>query len=74
MEESLGEVIDLNARQPHITVFTADGNAHVLPAKIIEDIVNGTTPPSHLLCIDDGAAILRGILSEWYEGVKGCSE
>lgn len=59
-----GEVIDVADFRPHLCVMTADGDAHVIPAKLVTDVTAGFKPVNIL-----GDAVLRQIVEEWFRHV-----
>ncbi len=52
---------------PHLVVKTHEGNAHVLPVALIEDLIEGSRK---IADVDDGDAIMRAIFDEWMCFVK----
>ncbi len=60
----MGTVTELDAHRPHICLPTLDGNAHVLPAALLEDIIVGRTP---IDALDDRDIIIRTIMANWLE-------
>ena len=52
---------------PHILLTTHEGNQHVFPLAMVEDLIEGRLKLSD---VDDGDAIMRAILDEWLTFVK----
>lgn len=58
----MGEVIDIESKQPHLVVHASDG-AHVIPVSLLEDVAKGTKPSSILT-----EPVLQRIIEEWLKG------
>ena len=58
----MGIVIDLDERRPHLSVIPPDGNAHVIPTSVIDDIIAGRKT---IDCLDDRDMLVRAILDDW---------
>ncbi len=66
----VGRVEDTNIVEfpdPHLVLPTLDGNIHVLPVSVIQDIVS---EKMSITDVDDGELIMRSILDEWLNMVK----
>lgn len=55
-------LIDLNSKRQHYTISTPDGNAHVIPKSVFDDIAKGKL---RITDIDDYQQITRAIIWEW---------
>lgn len=60
-------VTEMSDYRPHLLVLTltADGDAHVLPRSLVQDVVEGKKPPDIL-----GKEVLIRIVEEWLEHVS----
>lgn len=56
------DVIHMDDYRPHVIIPDIDGNAHVFPVSLIEDIIQGRRSTSDIEFWDK---ILPVILSEW---------
>ena len=59
-------VVSLDDHRPHFTLQTLDGNVHVFPRAMIEDVISGKL---RIVDIDDYEIILRTILKDWLENL-----
>lgn len=57
------KIIDLDEYRPHACIRTSDGNAHVIPMSVFENIINGKL---RLVDIDDWELISKAIIHDWY--------
>lgn len=60
-------VVDLTAKQPHINIYTHDGNVHVLPLAALRNVVKGVYPAASL-----GEEVLRAIVSDCLSQIEDC--
>ncbi len=64
----MGEVIDLQEYRgdnaAYICIHTLDGNAHIFPLTLIQDVIDGKKKITEL---EDFEIIIRTIISEWFE-------
>ncbi len=62
------KILKLENHRQHLTIPLIDGNALVIPAQYIEEIIDGT---KNFKNVDNKTHILiRTIVKEWYENVK----
>ncbi|KKM23897.1 hypothetical protein LCGC14_1610620, partial [marine sediment metagenome] len=52
----------------HITISLIDDDVLVVPARYIEEIINGK---QKLKITKDNEMLILTIIKEWYEGIKG---
>lgn len=65
----MGDVIDIGAKLPHVTITTHSGAVHVVPLVVFADIASGK---STVDSIDFRNDLLRVIVGEWLAAL-GCS-
>lgn len=53
--------------QPHVTIATMDGNAHVIPVACIQRVIDGDLPFAE---VEGCNEIVRPILREWLESLS----
>jgi len=53
--------------QPHLTVQTRDGNVHVLPESLIQDVIDGKMEFTE---IEAWRPLLQAILADWLATLK----
>ena len=58
----MGEIIDIEEFRSHLVVPTPDGNAHVLPKSLMEDLIEGRR---EIEDVDDWKMIIRTVIGEW---------
>ena len=58
----MGEIINIEEFRSHLVVLTPDGNAHVLPKSLMEDLIEGRR---EIEDVDDWKMIIRAIIGEW---------
>lgn len=56
------KVAQMDDHRPHVGIPTPDGNAHVLPVSLLEDIAAGRRSIDDL---DDRDQIVRAIIGDW---------
>lgn len=61
-------LIRLDEHRPHYSVHTEDGDIHVIPRRMFEEVVVGRIPWS---IVSDGNEIIRTIIKEWMEYIDG---
>jgi hypothetical protein len=64
----MGDVTDIADHRPHAAIFTPDGNAHVIPLSLLQNIADGKAS------IDDVAdrdQVIRTIVAEWLRIIHG---
>lgn len=61
-------VTSIDAHRPHIALVTPDGNAHVCPVRMFEDIAAGKLSIDD---IDDRDQIIRAVIADWLGGDDG---
>lgn len=59
---NLKNIINLDEKRPHVNVTTTEGNVHVIPVSVIENIIDGDLDITEL---DDWKLIMKRILNEW---------
>lgn len=59
-------VTRLDDHRPHLCIPTPDGNAHVLPVSLIDDIIAGRRSIDD---IADRDQVMRAILSSWLDSL-----
>lgn len=62
------KLIKLEEYKPHITISLIDDDVLVVPARYIEEIINGK---QKLKITKDNEMLILTIIKEWYEGIKG---
>lgn len=62
----MGSIHELDDQRPHLTVSTLDGNVHVLPLSLIQNVIKGNFRAETL-----GDDVLRAIVDEWLTYVQG---
>lgn len=60
-------VTDLEDHRPHLSIPTLDGNVHVLPCLLIENIISGKTKIS---ACENFETVVRTIIREWYSNLE----
>lgn len=61
----MGEVVDLDARRPHLVILDADTrNSHVIPVRLALDIASGEVDPGML-----PPGVWRTVMLEWLTGL-----
>lgn len=61
-------VTNMGDYRPHISIVTPDGNAHVCPVAMFEDIAAGNLSIDD---IDDRDQIIRAVIADWLGGDDG---
>lgn len=64
----MGNVIDMADHKPHVGIFTPDGNTHVMPVSMLQNIAEGTMSIDD---VADGDQIIRAIIAEWLRMIHG---
>lgn len=59
----MGEVIHIEAKQPHMTIQSTDKKIHVVPVSLIKDIIEGRKSITDLQGFEE---IVPTILEEWF--------
>lgn len=60
----MNNVVQIEAKEPHINVMTQDGNIHVIPASVFKRIIDGSLS---IYNVDDGEEIMRGVFKHWLD-------
>lgn len=60
----MGEVIHIEAKQPHMTMQSIDKKIHVVPVSLIKDIIDGRKSITDLEGFEE---IVPAILEEWFQ-------
>lgn len=66
----MNNVINIADHKPHVRLMTPDGNVHVMPVVLLQNIADGK------MSIDDVAdrdQIVRAIIAEWLRLIHGDS-
>lgn len=58
----MGKVVDLSEYRPHISMSCPDGNVHIVPIALLDDIVDGNRSIDD---IEDRDQVIRAILADW---------
>ena len=61
----MSNVHDLDAQRPHLMVIGQKGNIHVVPVKLIENLVSGLVSIA-----DTDQELIRDILADWLTEVQ----
>jgi hypothetical protein len=60
----MGDVIHIEAKQPHMTIPAIDKKIHVVPVSLIKDIIDGRKSITDL---DGFEEIVPTIIEEWFQ-------
>lgn len=63
----MGEVIDMNAKKPHLTMTALNGRVHVIPLSFFEDVSKGSQSLKELDFFDQ---LVPVIIGEWLENLN----
>lgn len=66
----MDNVIDIEDHKPHVGIFTPDGNAHVMPVSMLQNIADGKMSIDD---VSDRDQIVRAIVAEWLRFIHGDS-
>lgn len=66
----MGNVIDMADHKPHVGIYTPDGNVHVVPVTMLQNIADGKMSIDE---VADRDQIMRAIIAEWLRLIHGHS-
>jgi len=66
----MDNIIDMADHKPHVGIYTPDGNVHVMPVAMLQNIADGKMSIDE---VADRDQIMRAIIAEWLRLIHGHS-
>lgn len=66
----MDNVIDMVDHKPHVGIHTPDGNVHVMPVAMLQNIADGKMSIDE---VADRDQIVRAVIAEWLRLIHGHS-
>jgi len=62
------EVTSLDDHRPHVTIQVSNGDCHVIPVSVFQDVVRGRLRVSEIDCYE---VIVQAIIRDWLADLNG---